>query len=87
MSLGQAENPAGSQSSLLCAVMGLDISPRPHYPWWVPYRRLALLRDVLAVGTAMVVATHAPAPWRRVCHGDGVVWFSPPSFATLIGAG
>ena len=57
MSLGEARNPAGSWGGLLRAVMGRDVAPRPHHPWWVPYRHLALLCDVLAVGTAMVVAT------------------------------
>ncbi|RLZ03832.1 hypothetical protein CWC38_03715 [Kocuria tytonicola] len=86
MSLGEARNPVGSRSSLLRAVMGRDVSPRPHHPWWVPYRRLALLCDVLAVGTAMVVATTLRPDGAASVAETGVAWLSPPFLATLIGA-
>lgn len=59
---------------------------RASRPWWVPYRRAAVLSDVVAVTTAMAVANiarfdHAASSTTVV----GVDWLTYPAISALIG--
>ena len=86
MSLRAAERSTGPRGTILSAVVGRTISPRRHRPWWIAYRRTALLCDLLAVGTAMTVATLLRFEDAARTTVVGVDWLSYPVIAAVIGA-
>ncbi|MDO4919660.1 sugar transferase [Kocuria sp.] len=86
MSLREAAHDWSSRHTVLAAALGCDAGSRPHRPWWVTYRRFALLCDLLAVGLAMALANILRFTHAASTTVVGVTWLTYPAISALIAA-